>query len=147
MFFTQALPNLGRRDEMIGLLPELHLGQLAIIPAIGHNAMFTGGLAGKIITLSGAGDGGESGLHKGALSEFAVSPNVGRGGADVSIAQAHDIQDSSAARGGHVGELGRRRDHLAVGQRLGAFLQLVNSTQNLGHVHLVHLKALADTAQ
>ena len=147
MFFTHALPNLGRRDEMIGLLPELHLGQLAIIPAIGHNAMFTGGLAGKIIALSGAGDGGEGGLHKGSLPEFAVSPNVGCGGADVPIAQAYDIQDGCAAQSGHVGELGGSRNHLAVGQRLGAFLQLVNSTQNLGHVHLVNLKALADTAQ
>ena len=69
---AQLVPELAPVDEAVGLLPELHFGQLAIIPAVGDDAVLRGLGARDVVRLRGGGEGGKGGVDiddRAALAE------------------------------------------------------------------------------
>ena len=46
--FAQLFPDFAAMHQMIGLLPELHLRQFAIVPAVGDDPVFARQQAGQI---------------------------------------------------------------------------------------------------
>ncbi len=65
VLLAELVPDLRLADEMVGLLPEVDLGVVAVVPAVGYDAVLGGGGAGEVVGLGGAGDGGEGGLDVG----------------------------------------------------------------------------------
>jgi hypothetical protein len=72
------------------------LGVVAVIPAIGDDAVITSEPAGQIGGLRGAGDGGEDGLDEGGA--VALDEGTDRRGvlADEPGGEADDVQDGGA---------------------------------------------------
>ncbi len=94
--FAEFLPNFPAMDEMIGLLPELNLGQFAIIPTIGDDAVLRGWRAGEIGGLRGAGDGGKSRNDGGLRAPVQKPADAGRGVAEERFGEANDIKNRCA---------------------------------------------------
>ena len=93
---AEGLPKFFALHELLGLLPEAVLGVVAIIPAIGDDAVVAGEAAGEVGGLGGAGDGGEDGLDEGG----AIALDEGTDGrgvlADEPGGEADDVQDGGA---------------------------------------------------
>ena len=65
ILLAKGVPDFGRGDEVVGLFPELDFGEVAIVPAVGDDAVGGGSFAGDVVGLGSAGDGGESGFDGG----------------------------------------------------------------------------------
>lgn len=85
--------------ELLGLLPEAVLGVVAVIPAIGDDAVVARESAGEVGGLGSAGDGGENGLDEGGA--IALDEGTDRRGvlADEPGGEADDVQDGGALHG------------------------------------------------
>jgi hypothetical protein len=90
---AEQVPDLGAGDEVVGLFPEVDLGEFAVIPAVADDAVRGGQLAGEIIGLGGAGDCGERRFDEGLGSLLA---QVCKGGcicADEGIGEPDDVKE------------------------------------------------------
>ena len=93
---AQLVPELAAADQLVGLLPKLHLGQVAVIPAIGDDAVLGGACAGEVVGLRGGGDGGESGVEVDDRAALAEGGDVRESLAQERLREADDIQDGGA---------------------------------------------------
>jgi hypothetical protein len=93
---AERFPQFFALHELLGLFPEAVLGVLAVIPAVGDDAVIARQSAGQISGLGRAGDGGEHGLdERGAV---ALDEGTNRRGmlADEPRGEADDVQDGGA---------------------------------------------------
>src|SRR6266705_2720332 len=93
---AESIPNFLAVDDVIRLFPKLHLGQFTVIPAVADDAVFGWRLAGEIIRLRGAGDGGKCRRNLrecAALPEFCDARRVF---ADQRFGEADDVDDGKA---------------------------------------------------
>ena len=94
--FAQFIPDFRRLNNVIGLFPEMHLGEFAVKPAIADDAMLRRRCAGEIIGLRGAGDSGKGGRNVRQRAALAESRDSRRMFADERFGQADDVDDAEA---------------------------------------------------
>jgi hypothetical protein len=94
---VEFVPNLRGADHAVRLLPELHFAERAVVPTITDDAVHGRRLAGQVIGLRGAGDGGERGfdLRDGALGG-ARGQAWHHAGLQVTRGETDDVQDRAA---------------------------------------------------
>ena len=94
---VEFVPDLRREHDAVRLLPELHLAQRAIIPAVADDTVRARLLAGQVIGLRSAGDGGERRTH---LGDAALGGARGEtrhdAGTQVPGGETDDVQDRAA---------------------------------------------------
>ena len=99
---AEGLPEFFAVHELLGLFPEAVLGVVAVIPAVGDDAVIAGESAGEVGGLRRAGDGGEDGLDESG----AVALDEGTDGrgvlADEPGGEADDVEDGGAL---HISQL------------------------------------------
>ena len=81
---------------MVRLLPELHLGELAMIPAVGHDAVIGGRFAGEVIRLRSAGDRREGGINERGVSRLQIGADPRGMVTDETPGQPDDVEDNRA---------------------------------------------------
>src|SRR5271154_5604827 len=94
--FAERIPDFLAVDDLVRLFPELRLGKFAVEPAVADDAVLRRQLAGEIIRLRRAGDGGKrrSDLReRAALTEF---HDARRMFTDERFGEADDIYDGEA---------------------------------------------------
>ena len=91
---VEFVPDLRREDDAVRLLPELHLAQRAVVPAVADDTMHARLLARQVIGLRGAGDGGKRRTHLGdAALRGARGETRHDAGTQVPGGEADDVQD------------------------------------------------------
>ena len=94
---VEVVPDLRGEHDAVGLLPELHLAEGAVVPAVADDAVRARLLAGQIIGLRGAGDGGES---RADFRDAALGGARGEtwhdAGTQVPGGETDDVQDRAA---------------------------------------------------
>src|SRR5437899_119162 len=81
---------------MVGLFPELHFSQFAMVPTVADDAMLGGRCAGEISGLRSAGDGGKGGHDFGQGAGLAKGADARHRRPDERLGQADDVDDSGA---------------------------------------------------
>ena len=95
---AQLVPDFRTGHEVIGLFPEMHLGQCAVIPAVADNAVPGGRSSCQVIGLRRACDSGESGHDARLRPLLPEARDVRHVRADQGTGQSDNIDDSQAGR-------------------------------------------------
>ena len=114
---AERVPDFGRLNQVVGLPPKLDLGQVAMVPAIAHDAMLRRRFAGEIIGLGGAGDCGKSGDDMGQRAAGAKRRQARRVLPDQRLGEAHDINDRRSLHGAPAFGLSRATAGAILGWR------------------------------
>ena len=133
---AERVPELGRLHQVIGLFPKMDFGEVAVVPAVAHDAVLRRRLAGEIVGLRGAGDGREGGgdpRERAAPAELRQA----RGVPDQErFREADDIDDGEPVHAGSISWLS-----------VFPSAQLVNGGGNGFGIHRVDFHAAADFRQ
>lgn len=88
---SKRFPEFGASNKMIGLFPELNLGETPIIPTVADDPMLTRRLSGEIGRLHGAGNGRHLGPNIDTAMRVEKLLDIGRVLADTSATKSHHI--------------------------------------------------------
>ena len=92
----EVIPDFRAVDDVVRLFPELDFGVFAIVPAVANDAVRGWKLAGDVIRLGSAGDGGNGRRDGGfamARNEFVEARSFG---SEAGIGKANHVDDGGA---------------------------------------------------
>ena len=98
--FAHFLPKFSTLNQMVGLLPELHFREFAIVPAIPDDPMGGSRSAGEVSRLRRAGHRRKSGNDCRASSLLAESVDSGSMGTDERVRKTDNVDNGSALHSG-----------------------------------------------